>query len=111
MCNHVFYVRIQLFFINAFLRKRFQICLRINDHTISNLKKKIEIFILYNSIIFITIEIHYFIYKRKLCVFIKFVIKYNHFCKHFKIIVIVYTNHKFLIQFFRTNSYENIYEH
>ena len=74
-------------------------------------KKMIEISVQYDFIIFISTEMRYSIYKRKLCVLTKFVIKYDYFCKHSKIIVIIHIDHKSLIQFLKSDSHENIYDH
>ena len=70
-----------------------------------------KISILYDSIFFSSTKKKYFIYKRKLCAFIKFVIKYDYFCKHFRNRTIIHIDHKSLIRFLRTNFHENIYEH
>ena len=74
-------------------------------------KKMIEISVQYDFIIFISTEMRYSIYKRKLCVLTKFVIKYDHFCKHSRIMIVVHIDHKFLIQFLKSDDHENIYEH
>ena len=71
----------------------------------------IEISVQYDFIIFISTKMRYLIYKRKLCVLIKFVMKYDHFCKHSKIIVIIHIDHKSLIQFLKSDSHESIYNH
>ena len=41
----------------------------------------------------------------------KFVIKYDHFCKHSKITIVIHIDHKSLIQFLKSDNHENIYEH
>ena len=70
-----------------------------------------KISILYDSIFFSSIEKKYFTYKQKLCIFIKFVIKYDYFCKHSRNQAIIHTDHKLLIRFLKTNCHENIYKH
>ena len=74
-------------------------------------KKMIEISVQYDFIIFISTKMRYSIYKQKLCVLTKFVIKYDYFCKHSKITIVIHIDCKFLIQFLKSDSHENIYEH
>ena len=81
----------------------------VNMKTTNN--KNVKIFIFYDNFsVFIT-KRQYFIYKRKLYAIIIFIIKYNYLCKHFYCSVIVHTNYQFLIYFFNSNVYENLYEH
>lgn len=73
--------------------------------------KEIEIFIIYDSFTFSSIQRKYFIYKKELCSLIKFVIKYNYFNKNSRLIIFIHIDHKSLIHFFKSDFYENIYEH
>ena len=76
-----------------------------------NDEKSVKVSILYNSVIFNFTERRYPTYKRELCALIKFVHKYDHFCKHSKNTAIIHIDHKSLIHFLKTDSHENIYDH
>lgn len=71
----------------------------------------IEVFILYDFLIFNSFERCYHIYKRKLCALIKLVSKYDYFCKHFRNKAVIHIDYKFLVRFLWTNFYEDIYDH
>ncbi len=74
-------------------------------------EKIIKVSILYDFIIFNLIERRYSIYKKKLCALIKFVSKYDYFCKHLKNVTVIHTDHKSLIWFLRSNAQKRIYDH
>jgi hypothetical protein len=74
-------------------------------------EKITEISILYDFLTFNAAERRYSIYKKKLCALIRFVMKYDYFCKHSRNTIIIHTNHKSLIWFLRSNAQEDIYDH
>ncbi len=78
---------------------------RIQDEKIT------EIFILYHFITFKAAKRKYLIFKKELCALVRFVLKYDYFCKHSRNIVIIHTNHKSLIWFLRSNAQKDIYDH
>lgn len=82
----------------------------MKNSDVSQLKK---IFVFYDSITFISLQRKYVIYKRKLCVMIKLIMKYDYFAKHLYNTAVIHTDHKFLIHFFIfvNDNHENIYEH
>ena len=67
--------------------------------------------ILYDSFAFNKTQKKYSIYKKKLCVIVKFAIKYDYLCKHSNNITIIHTDHRFLTHFLLSNSHERIYDH
>lgn len=67
----------------------------------------VEVSILYDFIIFNSSERRY----RELCALIKFVVKYEYFCKHPRNKTIIHTDQKTLIQFLRADIHEGIYGH
>ena len=73
--------------------------------------KSIEISILYDAFALKFIRRKYFIYKRKLYDVVMFVIKYNYFCKHLYLSIVIHTNHKSLIYFLKFDLHEKIYDH
>jgi hypothetical protein len=74
-------------------------------------EKIVEVSILYDVYTFNSAERKYSVYKKKLCVLIKSMIKYDHFCKHFVNTAIIHIDHKSLIHFLKSNRHEEIYEH
>jgi hypothetical protein len=52
-------------------------------------ENSLKILILYNFFIFNLTKWKYSIYKKKLCVLIKFVLQYDYFCKHLRNIIII----------------------
>lgn len=76
-----------------------------------NISQFIKMFIIYDSFIFFIIQKFYSIYKKKLCILVKFYIKYNYLCKHLYNIIIIYTNYRPLIHFIKSNLYKNIYDY
>jgi hypothetical protein len=74
-------------------------------------EKIIKISILYDSLTFNATKRRYSIYKKKLCALIRFVMKYDYFCKHSKNMTLIHINHKSLIWFFRSNAQKNIYDY
>ena len=73
--------------------------------------KKIEILIVYDSFIFVFTQKMYFIYKKELCLLIKFAVKYDYFCKHSIHTTIIHIDHKSLTHFLKSDCHEDIYEH
>ena len=73
--------------------------------------KVIEVPVQYDSITFTSTEVRYPTYKRELCALTKFVIKYDHLCKHPRITAVIHTDHKPLVQFLKSDSHEGIYGH
>ena len=73
-------------------------------------KKVVEIFIFYDSFVFIFIKKCYSIYKKKLYVVVIFAIKYDYFCRHFYQLAVIHTNHKSIIHFFAFDMHEKIYD-
>ena len=74
-------------------------------------KRTIEMFILYNAFSLFKMQRIYFIYKKKLCVLVKFVMKYDYMRKHLYNVTTIYTDHRSLIRFSKFDFHENIYEH
>ena len=74
-------------------------------------KKTIEISILYDAFSLSRIQRIYFTYKKKLCVLVKFAMKYDYMCKHLYNIITIHTDHRSLIRFLKFDFHENIYEH
>ena len=70
-----------------------------------------KISILYNFFAFNKTQKKYSIYKKKLCVIVKFAIKYDYLCKHSNNIIIIHIDHRSLTHFLFSNSHERIYDH
>ena len=68
-------------------------------------------FILYDAFSLSKIQRIYSTYKKKLCVLIKFVMKYDYMCKHFYNMTIIYIDHRLLTRFLKSDFHEEIYEH
>ena len=100
------------FYIDAFEYEKKLVIIqkRIENFEISHFKK---ISVLYDLIIFISLQKKYVIYKRELCAMIKLIMKYDYLAKHFYNIIVIHIDHKFLTHFFIfiKNNHENIYEH
>lgn len=96
------------FFFDAFLYVGELIIIQFQT---SNDGKSVKVFIFYDFVTFDSTERKYFIYKKKLCAFIKFVTKYDYFCKHFRNIAVIYIDHKLLICFLKIDCHEKIYKH
>ena len=71
----------------------------------------VKIFVIYDFFILLSARRKYFIYKRKFYVIVTFINKYDYFCKHFYISMIIHTNHKPIIHFLKSDLHEEIYEH
>ena len=65
----------------------------------------------YDSFFFSPTKRKYATYKRELCLFVKFVVKYDYYCKHPFHVTIIHTNHKPLTHFLSSDKHEGIYEH
>ena len=74
-------------------------------------KRTIEMFILYDAFSLFRTQKIYFIYKKKLCVFVKFVMKYDYMCKHSYNVITIHTDHRSLIRFLKFDFHEDMYEH
>ena len=74
-------------------------------------KRTIEMFIMYDAFSLFKTRRIYLIYKKKLCVFVKFVMKYDYMCKHSYNVTTIHTNHRSLISFLKFDFHEDIYEH
>ena len=70
-----------------------------------------EISIVYDSFVFNKIQRKYSIYKKKLCVIVKFAVKYDYLCKHSNNTIIIHIDHRSLTHFLFSNSHEEIYDH
>lgn len=73
--------------------------------------KLVKVPILYDSITLKLFEQKYYTYKREFYALIKFMIKYDYFCKHSRHRTVAHTDHKPLVEFLKTDCYESIYEH
>lgn len=51
------------------------------------------------------------LFKKKLYVLTKFIIKYDYLYKYFLYKIIIYTKHKSLIFFIKSNIYKSIYKY
>ena len=70
-----------------------------------------EVPIVYDSFVFNKTQRKYSIYKKKLCVIVKFAVKYDYFCKHSNNTTIIHIDHRSLTHFLFSNSHEGIYDH
>ena len=70
-----------------------------------------EVSIVYDSFVFNKTQRKYSIYKKKLCVIVKFAVKYDYLCKHLNNITIIHIDHRSLTHFLFSNSHEEIYNH
>ena len=80
-----------------------------SDH--EKLNKLIKMSIVYNSFTFVSTQRIYSIYKKKLCFLIKFVVKYDYFCKHFIHTTVIHIDYKSLTHFLKSDCHEDIYKH
>ena len=82
-----------------------------NNFTDKLQKRTIEMFILYDAFSFSRIQRIYSTYKKKLCVLIKFVMKYDYMCKRFYNMTIIHIDYRLLTRFLKSNFHEKIYKH
>jgi tRNA nucleotidyltransferase/poly(A) polymerase len=107
LMHEINYFEIIHFYIDAFM---YDEDLMITQFRTKN-DKIVKVSILYDAFTFNLAKRKYSVYKKKFCVLIKFVIKYDHFCKNSVHSAIIHTNHKSLIYFFKFDKHERIYEH
>jgi hypothetical protein len=105
--HEINYFNVVHFYTNAFMYDEDLIITQFRQRN----EKIVEISILYDVYTFNSAEKKYSVYKKKLCVLIKSVIKYDHFCKNFVILAIIHIDHKSLIHFLKFDRHEKIYEH
>lgn len=74
-------------------------------------KKELEVPIVYNSFTFFSTQRKYVTYKRELCTLTRFVIKYDYLCKHPLYTTVIYTDHKPLTHFLKSDTHKGIYRH
>ena len=82
-----------------------------NNSTDKLQKRTIEMLILYDAFSLSRIQRIYSTYKKKLCVLIKFVMKYDYMCKHLYNMIIIHIDHRSLTRFLKSDFHEEIYEH
>ena len=70
-----------------------------------------KVSIVYDSFAFNKTQRKYSIYKKKLCVIVKFAVKYDYLCKHSNNTTIIHIDHRSLTHFLFSNSHEEIYDH
>jgi hypothetical protein len=107
MIHEINYFEIIHFYIDAFMYDEDLIITQFRQKN----EKIVEISILYDVYTFNSTERKYLVYKKELCVLIKSVMKYDHFCKHLINTTIIHTDHKSLIHFLEFDRHEEIYEH
>ena len=73
--------------------------------------KLIEVPITYDAFTFSATQKLYPTYKKELCTIVKFMAKYDYLCKHPFNISIIYTNHRPLVHFLKSDLYKGIYGH
>ena len=88
---------------------QFQSIISVNTIFVNN--KTMKVSILYDNFALSFTRRKYFIYKRELYDIVTFVTKYDYFCKHFYLSVVVHIDHRFLVHFLKNNFHENIYDH
>ena len=82
-----------------------------HQNILDDKKKTIETSILYDAFSLLKTQRIYFIYKKKLCVLIKFATKYDYMCKHSYNIITIHIDHRSLTRFLKFDFHERIYEH
>lgn len=81
--------------------------------TLVNLSKSnslMKIFIIYDSFSWSLSQWNYLTYKKKLCVIVIFIKKYDYLCKHLYLSTVIHMNHKSLMHFLETDAHENVYD-
>ena len=73
-------------------------------------KKIVEVFILYDFFVFTSTRKCYSIYKKKLYIVVIFAIKYVYFCKHLYQFAVIHTNHRLITHFLTFDMHEEIYD-
>ncbi len=73
--------------------------------------KPVEVPIIYNALTFSTTERKYQMYKWKLCIMIKFTIKFQYLLQNSDCSDILYTDYKPLVYFLKLSLHNGIYKH
>lgn len=86
---------------------------QFQNATLMNSRKSnflIKIFIIYDSFLWSFSQRNYFTYKKKLCVIIIFVKKYDYLCKHSYLLTVAHMNHRSLTHFLEVDVHKDVYE-
>lgn len=86
---------------------QFQNATLVNSSKSNSLMK---ILIIYDSFSWSLSQRNYLTYKKKLCIIIIFVKKYDYLYKHSYLLTVVYMNHKSLTHFLEADVHEDVYE-
>ena len=73
--------------------------------------KLIEVSIIYNALTFSITERKYQMYKQKLCIMIRFTIKFQYLLQNLNHSSIIYTDYKLLVYFLELSLHNSIYKH